>query len=168
MKTVTNYKGANGFAITGALIFLSMLSACASGAGDKSNVNGVGAPQSSENNSIQVAAVSPTPAINAPPNDKPGAVATAPGRKNGNAQPSSMPQPQIGTGGNDFFQFTKARAAIDADPDLKSTNIVIDVKDGVLTMSGTVASADQKLKAERLMSGVAGFKKVNNRLQITK
>lgn len=169
MKLQRIFKGANSIAITGALIFLSMLSGCgdAGGAGDKGNTNG-GASQSADNNSIQVTTVSPTPtALNAPPTDKTIPQATAPARNN-NAQVNTAPKPQIGSGGNDFFQFTQARAAIGADPDLKTTNIVVDVKGGVVTLSGTVASAAQKSKAEQLMRGVAGVKTVNNGLQIQK
>jgi hyperosmotically inducible periplasmic protein len=83
------------------------------------------------------------------------------------ANASNDPKPEIGTGGSDFFQFTQARAAIGGDPDLKTTNILIDVKAGVLTLSGTVASAQQKSKAEQLVRAVDGIKTVNNRLRIS-
>jgi hyperosmotically inducible protein len=89
-------------------------------------------------------------------------------RNNDNARVAAEPKPQIGTGGNDFFQFTQARAAIGADPEFKSADIVIDVKAGVLTLSGSVASAAQKSRAEQLVRAVDGVKGVNNRLRISK
>ncbi|MCA1614739.1 MAG: BON domain-containing protein [Acidobacteria bacterium] len=77
-----------------------------------------------------------------------------------------MPTPQIGSGGNDFFLFTQARAAINGDPDLKAANLVVDVKGGVVTLSGTVASAALKSKAEQLARG-AGAKEVRNQLRVS-
>jgi osmotically-inducible protein OsmY len=76
-----------------------------------------------------------------------------------------MPTPRIGSGGNDFFLFTQARAAINADPELKGANVVLDVKEGTVTLSGTVASAAQKSKAEQLVRE-AGLKAVRNQLRV--
>lgn len=82
------------------------------------------------------------------------------------APPAKMPTPQIGSGGNDFFLFTKARAAVNADPELQAANLVIEVKEGVVTLSGTVASAALKAKAEELARG-AGPKAVRNQLRVS-
>lgn len=79
--------------------------------------------------------------------------------------PAPMPAPQIGSGGNDLFLFTQARAAVNADPELKAANLVFEVKDGVVTLSGTVASAAQKSKAEQLVRQ-AGSKAVKNQLRV--
>lgn len=87
-------------------------------------------------------------------------------RRAGGAPPANMPTPQIGTGGNDFFLFTQARAAIQNDADLKAANVVIDVKGGVVTLSGTVANAALKSKAEQLARG-AGSKEVRNQLRVS-
>lgn len=77
------------------------------------------------------------------------------------------PQPEIGPGGNDFFLFTKTRAALDADSDLKTTNIIVEVKKGILTLNGEVPNAALRMKAEQLMRGVEGVKEVKNRLRIS-
>ncbi|HEX8293485.1 MAG TPA: BON domain-containing protein [Pyrinomonadaceae bacterium] len=77
-----------------------------------------------------------------------------------------MPTPQIGSGGNDFFLFTQARAAINNDSDLKAANVVVDVKGGVVTLSGAVANAALKSKAEQLARG-AGSKEVRNQLRVS-
>jgi osmotically-inducible protein OsmY len=77
-----------------------------------------------------------------------------------------MPTPQIGSGGNDFSLFTQARAAINNDPDLRAANVIIDVKEGVVTLSGTVSNAALKSKAEQLARG-AGSKEVRNQLRVS-
>src|SRR5215218_1442781 len=51
----------------------------------------------------------------------------------GSAPPAKLPTPRIGSGGHDLFLFTQARAAINNDGDLKAANVVIDVKEGVVT-----------------------------------
>jgi osmotically-inducible protein OsmY len=77
-----------------------------------------------------------------------------------------MPTPRIGSGGNDLFLFTQARAAINDDADLKAANLVIEVKEGVVTLSGAVASAALKSKAEQLARG-AGAKDVRNQIRVS-
>jgi hypothetical protein len=91
--------------------------------------------------------------------------ASAP-RGTGNAQPAKVPTPQIGSGGNDLFLFTQARAAVNGDPELRAANLIIEVKDGVVTLSGTVASAALKARAEELARG-AGPKSVRNQLRVS-
>lgn len=96
----------------------------------------------------------------------PAASPTATPRGTGSAPQAKMPTPQIGSGGNDFFLFTQARAAINNDADLKTANVVIEVKEGVVTLSGAVASAALKSKAEELARG-AGAKDVKNQLRVS-
>lgn len=84
----------------------------------------------------------------------------------GSTPPSKAPTPQIGSGGNDLFLFTKARAAVNADPELKAANLIIEVKEGVVTLSGAVASPALKAKAEELARG-AGPKAVKNQLRVS-
>lgn len=98
------------------------------------------------------AARQPTPQLNGTP----GA---------GNKPPAKMPTPQIGSGGSDFSLFTQARAAVAADPELKSANVILDVKEGVVTLTGTVAGGEQKSKAEQLVRS-AGAKNVKNQLRV--
>jgi hypothetical protein len=84
----------------------------------------------------------------------------------GSAPQAKAPTPQIGSGGNDLFLFTQARAAINDDADLKAANVVIEVKEGVVTLSGNVASATLKSKAEQLARG-AGAKDLKNQLRVS-
>lgn len=91
--------------------------------------------------------------------------AASPSRTSGSTPTAKAPAPQIGSGGNDFFLFTQARAAINNDPELKAANLIVEVKEGVVTLSGTVASAALKSKAEQLARG-AGSKSVRNQLRV--
>lgn len=83
-----------------------------------------------------------------------------------NKPTANIPKPQIGSGGNDFYLFTQARAALNADAELKAANIVVDIKEGVATLSGAVKSAEQKSKAEQLVQA-AGLKTVKNQLRVS-
>jgi hypothetical protein len=82
-------------------------------------------------------------------------------------QRADTPKPQIGSGGNDFFLFTQARGALDTDAELKAANITVEVKEGVVTLSGALANAAQKSKAEQLVRAVGGVKEVKNRLRVS-
>ena len=84
----------------------------------------------------------------------------------GGAPPAKAPTPHIGSGGNDFFLFTQARGAINNDPELKGANVVVEVKEGVVTLSGAVASAALKSKAEQIARG-AGARDVKNQLRVS-
>ena len=80
---------------------------------------------------------------------------------------SKDPEPKIGAGGNDFYLFTQARAALSADSELKNSNIVVDVKNGSATLSGTIANAEQKARAEQLVRALDGITDVKNQLKIS-
>ncbi|MDO9449863.1 MAG: BON domain-containing protein [Rugosibacter sp.] len=58
----------------------------------------------------------------------------------------------------------KVKAAIFAEPGLKSLQIGVDTVKGVVTLSGSVDSLPSSDRAEALASAVAGVKKVENRL----
>lgn len=118
-----------------------------------------------------VNAASPAPATDGGANAAPASADAAPApasesRASVNAPAAKVPKPQIGSGGNDLFLFTQARAAIDDDADLKPANLIIEVKEGVVTLGGNVASAELKSKAERLARG-AGAKDVKNQLRVS-
>ena len=108
----------------------------------------------------------PAPVVNASsaaPTTAP-AAAVGGGEK---ARAADVPRPQIGSGGNDFFVFTQARAALGADAELKGASPIIEVKDGVLTLTGTVGTAAQKARAEQVVRGVGGVKAVRNQLRVS-
>lgn len=82
------------------------------------------------------------------------------------ARTADAPKPQIGSGGNDFYAFTQARAALAADDELKSSSVVIEISGGVATLTGAVAADSQKQKAERLVKGVRGVTGVKNQIRV--
>ncbi len=76
------------------------------------------------------------------------------------------PEPMRGGGGgNDFFLYTQARAAVNSDAGLSAAKLTLDVKDGVVTLSGTVPNAALKARAEELVRG-AGPAAVRNQLRL--
>ncbi len=163
MKSTILVRDRVSFAIAGVLFSL-MLTACGSGAGSK--VDSRDANASSNNNASSAVVVgSPGPATTDPRTVDAQPVASQP--NNNNRQVSGVTKPQLGTGGSDFFLFTQARAALGSDVDLKTANIIIEAHGGVVTLSGTVANASQKAKAEQLVRAVAGVKGVKNQLRIS-
>ena len=60
----------------------------------------------------------------------------------------------------------KVKAKLIADPEVAAINIDVDTVDGVVTLNGKVASADQKAEAEKLASHTEGVKQINNLIQV--
>ncbi len=62
--------------------------------------------------------------------------------------------------------FEKVRQRLNNDPDIKGSRLTIDVKDGVVTLKGTVTEERFKAKADKLTRRVAGVKNVVNQLTV--
>jgi len=60
----------------------------------------------------------------------------------------------------------KVKAAILAEPGLKSLQINVDTKDGTVTLSGIVDNADLRERAKQLASSTAGVKGVVDQLNV--
>ena len=60
----------------------------------------------------------------------------------------------------------KAKAAIFAEPGLKSLQISVNTVKGVVTLSGSVDSISNSDKAKEVASAIAGVKEVDNQLMI--
>jgi len=73
----------------------------------------------------------------------------------------------IGTGANDGWLWTKARAVLATTDDLRDSTINIDVDNAVVLLSGTVATQAQKAKAAQVAKGVEGVKRVDNELVVS-
>jgi hypothetical protein len=58
------------------------------------------------------------------------------------------------------------RLKLGGDPDVKGGAIQVDTKQGVVTLSGLVETANQKAKAGRVTKKVKGVKKVVNNLKV--
>jgi hyperosmotically inducible protein len=113
-----------------------------------------------------------TPASNQPAaapgnsNSSPQPVATAPDTQN--QQTTKGPQPIIGSGASDFGIFTAARAAIISNSELQDSNVIINVSAGVVTLTGTVNTPEQKAAVEKVVREINGVKGVKNQLSLTK
>ncbi len=73
---------------------------------------------------------------------------------------------KIGTGLDDGWLWVKARFDLAAADDLRDSTINVDVDKAIVTLSGTVATAEQKAKAETIAKAVEGVKGVKNLLKV--
>ena len=73
---------------------------------------------------------------------------------------------KIGSGANDLWLWTKARAALAAADDLPDTGINVDVDNAVLTLTGAVAGNEQKARAGQV-ARVEGVTRVVNNLTVS-
>ncbi len=73
----------------------------------------------------------------------------------------------IGTGLNDGWIWVKARYELAAADDLRDSTINVDVSNSVVTLTGTVANAAQKAKAEQIAKSLDGVKAVRNELKVS-
>lgn len=74
---------------------------------------------------------------------------------------------KIGTGINDGWLWVKTRFDLAAADDLRDSTINVDVDNAVVTLTGTVATAAQKTRAEAIAKSVEGVKSVKNMLKVT-
>jgi hypothetical protein len=72
----------------------------------------------------------------------------------------------VGSGLNDGWLWVKARFDLAAADDLRDSTINVDVDNAVVTLTGTVASAAQKARAEAVAKSVEGVKSVKNQLKV--
>ena len=73
----------------------------------------------------------------------------------------------IGAGVNDGWLWVKTRFDLAAADDLRDSTINVDVDKAVVTLSGTVASAAQKTRAEQVAKSVEGVTSVKNMLKVS-
>ena len=72
----------------------------------------------------------------------------------------------VGTGLNDGWLWVKTRFDLAAADDLRDSTVNVDVDNAVVTLTGTVASAAQKTRAEQVVKTVEGVKSVRNQLKV--
>lgn len=92
--------------------------------------------------------------------------AAAPPADNKPSTPVKERTPVVSSGGNDLGLFTQLRSALNSDPNLVNT-VIIEVKDGNVTLTGNVADENQKSKAEQLIKDVKGIKSIKNNLRVS-
>jgi hypothetical protein len=73
---------------------------------------------------------------------------------------------KVGTGLNDGWLWVKTRFDLAAVDDLRDSTINVDVDNEVVTLTGTVASAAQKAKAEQTAKAVEGVKGIKDMLKV--
>jgi hypothetical protein len=73
---------------------------------------------------------------------------------------------RVGAGVDDGWLWTKTRAALLATNDVRSSTINVDVENGVITLRGTVANAEQRAKAVQVAKSIDGQKGVRDELKI--
>ena len=73
----------------------------------------------------------------------------------------------IGSGVNDGWLWVKTRFDLAAADDLRDSTINVDVDKAVVTLTGTVASAAQKTRAEAVAKSVEGVTSVKNMLKVS-
>jgi hypothetical protein len=74
---------------------------------------------------------------------------------------------KIGTGLNDGWLWVKTRFDLAAADDLRDSTINVDVENDIVTLTGTVATAAQKARAETVAKSVEGVKSVRNQLKVS-
>jgi len=74
---------------------------------------------------------------------------------------------KIGSGINDGWLWVKTKFDLAAADDLRDSTINVDVDNDVVTLTGTVASADQKARADAITKSVEGVKSVKNMLKVS-
>ncbi|HKE39000.1 MAG TPA: BON domain-containing protein [Casimicrobiaceae bacterium] len=92
-----------------------------------------------------------------------------PAPKSADATPSSgsaMSGSNMSAAAGDTAITAKVKAALIAEPGLKSMDINVETKDGTVTLSGNVASPDLREKAKQVASSTAGVKGVIDNLNI--
>lgn len=80
------------------------------------------------------------------------------------SSPASQPVAQIGSGAGDLVLFTQVRSALSADQEL-AKNVIIEIKEGNVVLTGSVSSEAQKSKATQLARSINGIKSVKNNLR---
>ncbi len=147
-----------GLAIT-AVISLSLL-ACDGGTANRNVNNNV------NSNANLAASPSPTLAANHNTNTAPTREETE--RNKARYQREAKESGRtVGSGASDTWLWVKTRFDLAAADDLRDSTINVDVDNAVVTLSGTVASAAQKTRAEQVAKSVDGVKSVKNMLKVS-
>lgn len=151
--------------ITGLIAFaaLSVILTACNGTANNQNAN---ANANANRNANLVA--SPTPTVNA----NTGTTGRAPTREEYDRDRERYQREAresgrtVGSGANDGWLWVKTRFELATADDLRDSTINVDVDNDVVTLTGTVASAAQKARAETVAKSVEGVKSVRNQLQV--
>ena len=116
-------------------------------------------------NAVATATATPTPVANTNSNRAPTRAEYEANKERYNREAKQSGR-KVGTGANDTWLWIKTRFDLAAADDLRDSTINVDVDNDIVTLSGTVASAAQKTKAETVAKAVEGVKSVRNQLKV--
>jgi len=116
-------------------------------------------------NAIATATPTPTPVANTNSNRAPTRSEYEANKERYNREAKESGR-KVGTGANDTWLWIKTRFDLAAADDLRDSTINVDVDNDIVTLSGTVASAAQKTRAEAVAKSVEGVKSVRNQLKV--
>ncbi|OZI19655.1 phospholipid-binding protein [Bordetella genomosp. 9] len=83
-----------------------------------------------------------------------------------NMSSDGKPKQSVGEYASDTVVTTKVKAAIVADKSLSALDIAVETNNGVVTLTGTVATSAQSDQATHVARGVEGVKQVKNNLKV--
>ena len=149
-------------------IVLATLAVLVAGCDNQGNVNNRNANANAHANANANATATVTPVANANSNTRQAPTRAETEReKERYAREAKESGRTVGTGANDMWLWVKTRFDLAAADDLRDSTINVDVANDVVTLSGTVASAAQKSRAETVAKAVEGVKSVRNQLKVT-
>lgn len=82
------------------------------------------------------------------------------------ADATSNASAKVAVAADDTAITAKVKAALIAEPGLKSTEINVDTKEATVTLSGTVASNEMRDRAKQIASSTSGVKNVVDNLVV--
>jgi len=149
--------------ITG-FIALAALAVLLPGCDNTANQNAT-ANRNANLNANAVATATPTPVANTNSNRPPTRAEYEANKERYNREAKESGR-KVGTGANDTWLWIKTRFDLAAADDLRDSTIHVDVDNDIVTLTGTVASAAQKTRAEAVAKAVEGVKSVRNQLKV--
>ena len=149
--------------ITG-FIAVAALAALAAGCDNTANQNAT-ANRNANVNANATATATPTPVANTNSNRAPTRAEYEANKERYNREAKESGR-KVGTGANDTWLWVKTRFDLATADDLRDSTINVDVDKDVVTLTGTVASAAQKARAEAVAKSVEGVKGVRNQLKV--
>jgi len=149
--------------ITG-FIALAALAVLLPGCDNTANQNTT-ANRNANLNANAVATATPTPVANTNSNRGPTRAEYEANKERYNREAKESGR-KVGTGANDTWLWIKTRFDLAAADDLRDSTINVDVDNDIVTLTGTVASAAQKTRAEAVAKAVEGVKSVRNQLKV--
>jgi len=145
---------------------LTALLVLIAGRDNQANVNNRNANVNANANANANATVATTPVVNTNANRQAPTRAETEREKERYQREAKQSGRTVGTGANDLWLWVKTRFDLAAADDLRDSTINVDVDKDIVTLTGSVANAAQKTKAEAVAKAVEGVKGVRNQLKV--